>query len=55
MWETASTTDLFLLVSNDVRIVLTQVLLGLITTIIALMGLYFGITRTKKYLLGRQF
>jgi len=55
MWPIASTTAILSQAFSDTGVILLLVLGVVVTAVIALMGLGFGIRHVKKYVTGRKF
>jgi len=55
MWEIASTTDVLSTAFSDTGTILVAVIGVVLTGLVALLGLGFGVRHLKKYITGRKF
>lgn len=55
MWSVASTTAALGQLFSDTGTVLTAVIAVILTGLIALLGLGFGVRHLRKYITGRKF
>jgi len=55
MWEIASTTDLLTTAFTDMGTVFALVIGAIVSLVIALLGLGYGIRALKKHATGRKF
>jgi len=55
MWDIASTTGALTTAYADTGTILTLVVAAILTGLIALLGLGFGVRHLKKYITGRKF
>jgi len=55
MWSIASTTATLTTAFSDTGTILVTVIATVVTAIVALMGLGFGIRHLRKYITGKKF
>jgi len=55
MWSIASTTSTLTTAFTDTGTILTIVVAAVVTGLVALLGLGFGVRHLKKYITGRKF
>jgi len=55
MWDIASTTDMLTTTFSDVGTVIAFVIPAIVTVLVALLGLGYGVRLLKKYVTGRKF
>jgi len=55
MWDIGSTTETLTTAYADTGTILVVVIAAIVTGLIALLGLGFGIRHLKKYITGRKF
>jgi len=55
MWPAASTTAILTTAYSDTGTILLLVLATIVTAVVALMGLGFGIRHLKRYVTGKKF
>lgn len=55
MWDIASTTSTLTTAYSDTGTILVVVIAAVVTGLVALLGLGFGVRHLKKYITGRKF